>query len=529
METVIPPDSSAFGRSNVKALNTEDEKTIGPKSWIVVCVMALLCFFIITVAIFILSHQSLRLDEAQSLWQSARSPAGILKIIAQDVHVPLFGLMLHFWMLVFGNGVAVARVMSLALFIAAVPAVYLLASLAFNKKIGLFSAVLIALSPFLNWYGSEIRMYSLLTLLTVINQYFFLAWFRFQQNTNHKPFSQTGIWTGYGISALLGIYTHYFFWLILLTQGVFYLIFSKQFPKHTFRNLSITATGLAVSISPWLYYVKRLNMISNSEPLLIKPTTVDLFNAFSQFIFGFHDDHVNTLIVSLWPLAVLFIFLGVRKHAKISPQTVYFFMSAFLPIAVTFIVSIFYRPVFLTRYLIFTTPSLFIFFAWFFDTYPKKTSTLLKSILVIAMIATFVLQIKDVGTPVKENYEQASWYIGTRASAQDIIVLSAPFTVYPFEYYYKGPSSIQTLPLWERFKPGPIPPFIEDEFPPQVESLAKTHQNIWLLLSYDQGYEQKLKYYFDSHYKKIDEQHFSSGLYLYVYETRQKEKFMTAQ
>ena len=44
----------------------------------------------IVVSFFFLMHESLRLDEAQSLWPSSRSFGGVLYIVAQDVHVPLY-------------------------------------------------------------------------------------------------------------------------------------------------------------------------------------------------------------------------------------------------------------------------------------------------------------------------------------------------------------------------------------------------------------------------------------------------------
>src|SRR5438128_2111892 len=69
----------------------------------------------VSFALFI--NQSLRLDEAQSLWQSARTPIGIVRLVAEDVHVPLYHILLHYWEVLFGNGVAVARMLSLAFFL----------------------------------------------------------------------------------------------------------------------------------------------------------------------------------------------------------------------------------------------------------------------------------------------------------------------------------------------------------------------------------------------------------------------------
>jgi mannosyltransferase len=249
-------------------------------------------------------------------------------------------------------------------------------------------------------------------------------------------------------------------------------------------------------------------------------TTINLFNTFSQFVFGFQGEHLNTLIVSLWPLTVLLVFLSLRKNQKIPPLTVYFFLAALLPVATAFLVSILLRPLFLTRYLILAAPSLFLFLAWLFDTYPKKISITLKSSLVIIMLFLLFNQAQSAQTPVKENYNEVVQYLNSNATAQDVLVISAPFTIYPIEYYYKGPAGMVTFPLWDRYKTGPIPEFNESAMPQDVEKIKSGHQKAYLILSYDQGYEYKLKYYFDTHFEKLEEKNFSPGLNLYVYKLR---------
>ena len=48
--------------------------------------------------LYYMFSQSIRLDEAQSIWVSTKSVMGILKTNGQDVQAPLYALVLHFWM-----------------------------------------------------------------------------------------------------------------------------------------------------------------------------------------------------------------------------------------------------------------------------------------------------------------------------------------------------------------------------------------------------------------------------------------------
>ena len=478
-----------------------------------------LIFLVALISLFFLSKQSLRLDEAQSLWQSSRTPAGILRVIAEDVHVPLYGLMLHFWEFLFGTSVFAVRMMSLLFFMAAIPLTYFVGKLAYNRTAGIYAAVLVAVSPFLNWYGNEIRMYSLMVAAGLANNYFFLQLFHQKENAE-KRVSFTKIWIGYILTAFIGIYTHYFFWLMLLTQGLFFLLYRRLFPQGSLKKFIFIAAGLLLTLSPWLYFVYHLGLIGNSTPLIFKPTSINLFNTFSQFLFGFQDDHLNTLIVSLWPLTVAFVFLSLRKNQKIPPQSVYFFLSAILPLALVFLISITLRPIFLTRYLIFTVPSLYLFLAWFLSAYPQKIAAGLKTLLVLGMVFMLINQAASADTPVKEDYQQAAALLNQETTAEDVVILSAPFTVYPVEYYYTGPAQLTTLPVWDRFKVGPIPPFNQQQMVADINNMKQDHNRAFLLLSYDQGYQKNIQQYFDANFQRLESHHLSPGMDLYVYKLK---------
>jgi mannosyltransferase len=498
------------------AVAADREKKIDFK---VLWTAVLLMLAVSLLSFFVLSRQSLRLDEAQSIWQSSHSPLGVLNVLSRDVHVPLYAMLLHFWQLFLGTGVFSGRMLSLLFFLLSIPAIYFFGREAYGKKVGLFAMVLLAVSPFANWYGSEMRMYSLLLLLTILNQYFYVKIYnagRIETPSDSLLYS----WWGYGLTALLGIYTHYFFWLVLLAQGLFFLFQFKSFPKHSFRKFCLTAILLVLAISPWLLFVRSQGGMNNQSPLLISPSTFDLFNVFSQFIFGFQDDHLNTIIISLWPLSVLLAFLSLRKKNNTPALNLFFIFASLLPILVALVVSIWFRPVFLARYLILSVPALYIFFAWFLSSFPPKIGRPLKVVLCAVMLLTLYQQAASAGTPVKENYRQAAEHLNTHAAAGDVVVLSAPFTIYPFEYYYSGPASISTLPLWDPYTIGAIPPFSQSRLPDEVSGIAESHQNIWLLLSYDQGYQEEVFTYFETHFQRLEHVNFSPGLNLYKYKVK---------
>lgn len=473
--------------------------------------LGLLMGGVAALAVVALFKQSLRLDEAQSLFQASRTPAGIFAVVGEDVHVPLYHLLLHFWQVFFGNGVEYARIMSLGFYLATIPTVFLLGRSVFGKSVGLFAAILFAISPFMNWYGSELRMYTLLTLFSVLSHYFFLKIYRGEGKRS---------WWFYGAVAVLGIYTHYFFAFVLLTQAIFYFLRRREFPDGSFKRFLIVAGVLVVAFSPWLAYVQSLGSASNTKPNLPTPDSTDVFSTFAQFLFGFPNDRLNALILSLWPITILFGFLALRTRRRVEPEVTYFLLAASLPIVGAFLVSVLYSPVYLTRYLIISLPPLYLFISWLIAGYAPRLANTARFGLVGLMVFMLGLQTFSPGVPVKQDYRAAADYLNEHTSPQDVVVVSAPFTVYPIEYYYTGHASLETLPIWDRTKAGAIPPFEAGKLPEQVKTANGTHRYAFLILSEDQGYEQEIRNYYEYNFQRIDERQLSPDLSLRVYQVR---------
>ena len=93
-------------------------------------------------------RNSIRLDEAQSLWQTNHSYGSLLRIIAEDVHVPLYHVLLRTWRLVLGPDIQTARLLSLLFLLAAVPVFYLVARKVLSTPWALFALVVFSCSPF---------------------------------------------------------------------------------------------------------------------------------------------------------------------------------------------------------------------------------------------------------------------------------------------------------------------------------------------------------------------------------------------
>ena len=498
--------TNPFKRSKINAPSTR-EYSLFQKRLFVVLTIGLSITGASLIALYLILNQGLRLDEAQTLWQSSHTLSGVIHTVALDVHVPLYHVIVHFWMFFFGNSVETVRLLSLLFFVLTIPVVYLIARFLLSRKWALLATVLFSFSPFMDWYAGEARMYTLLVLLASLNQYFFL-----------KILKRKKGWIGYGLTAVIGAYSHYFFLFTLLAEGIYFLVKRKQFAPKTFRRFVVVAVLVIAALSPWLYYVRSLGSASGTRPLLPTPSSVDFSNVYSQFLFGFQTDYVNTILLSSWPIVMLLALVAVRRTKKVSPEAGFIATMAALPVILAFVISLVITPFFLSRYMVSCVAPLLILIVWLFSQYKSGFARAASIALILITILGSVQQIRSPETPVKENYKEAVAYINENVVPQDLVVISAPFTIYPVEYYYTGSAQIQTLPKWDRTSAGAIPAFDESKLPEDVANYNKDHRYIYLLLSHDQGYEETIEQYYLKNFKQISSRSYSDDLTLYVYQ-----------
>lgn len=486
--------------------------------------MILLIGLSIVVNYLTVSNQSIRLDESQSLWAATKSVNEIFTWTSQDVHVPLYNLLLHFWIQIFGVSIVVARWLSYVFFIITLPVLYLAFRQVSNHRVSLLAVTIFALSPFILWYSDEARMYTLFAFSTGLNHFYFIKFY----NSNAKNGK-----LGYFLTTLLGLYSHYFFIFLLFTQAIYVfgtIYFLKQKDLTLKEKIKakkvilIRYIGImllaGIIFFPWVLFVFSNGGVVNTEPLIPTPTTYNIFQAFINFLFGFPSTQNQTLFISLWPLLVLLLFFIFTKRRSLHIQNRgYFLVTAFLPIVIVFAIS-FYRPIFLSRYLIFVTPSLFFVCAWMLLSYSKRVSRILVSTFLLLLVILLLNQNISNNTPVKEDYLGVASYLEQHATGSDVIAVSAPFTIYPIAFTYSGQASIATIPQWDMYSHGAIPSFSLPSMQQQLATYSQEYNRIYVVLSYDQGYQSKIQNYMDTHYKRIEKQQFSPGLEVDAYQLR---------
>lgn len=196
------------------------------------------------------ARSPLWLDEALSV-NIARLPLdaipGALKV---DGHPPLYYFLLHGWMDLFGQGSVAVRAFSGLWSVALIPLVWVAARRLGGQKVALFAVALLALSPFAIRYGTETRMYSMVSVLALV------GWLLVDDALRRPTKARLA---GIALVVALLLWTHYWAMWLLAAGGLALLVHGWR-AKREGRDRDVGATVRVVlsfvvgglAFLPWL-------------------------------------------------------------------------------------------------------------------------------------------------------------------------------------------------------------------------------------------------------------------------------------
>ncbi|HEY2200393.1 MAG TPA: glycosyltransferase family 39 protein [Solirubrobacteraceae bacterium] len=139
------------------------------------------------------------MDEGLSVGISSHSLLSIPSVLRHDGSPPLYYLMLHVWMSVFGSSESATHALSLVFALLCIPAGMWVAWSLFGRWAAAIALVLFALNPFLTAYGQETRMYSLMAFLGLLATLGFIQGFIYRRR---------GYLILFTVCQVLMLYTH---------------------------------------------------------------------------------------------------------------------------------------------------------------------------------------------------------------------------------------------------------------------------------------------------------------------------------
>ena len=424
--------------------------------WLILAIVALAAFL----RFFNLGSESIWLDEAFSVHAAETSLASIVqKSISADVHPPLYNLLLHFWVLIFGQSEAAVRSLSACFGIISVLLLYKVGRVLFDRQVGLIASILMAISAFSIAYSQETRAYCLLLLLTLISFLILIKILKADKPGKIHLFF-------YSLTNIVLCYTHIFGLFVVGAQVLYFLLFRRRYTKSQLTFWGAQAVTL-VGFSPWVYVlvtktfqdsIQSLNWIPEPSFQIVARSLGSLSGA------GYLWLPLGVLLM----LVLLFLCLAGMFYSPkaqqqrasevpqqstkpmslatslAEPRTALLLIWFFFPLIISLILSFAIRPIFVSRYLIEITPALYLLAARGIDNIDSSVA----SRTARKNAATFTLGLYNYyAHPHKAQWGEATNFIEQESRAGDIVVIYPDYDQLPFNYYRKGDTEITVMPF----------------------------------------------------------------------------------
>lgn len=380
--------------------------------------MIILILFLGLILRVVLINQSLWLDEAAQVIESARPLSSQLSI-AGDFQPPLFHLLLHFWMKL-GTSEIWMRILTVLISIFSIYLFYKIGEKLINRSFALLTSFLFVLNPFAVYYAQELRPYPLTVLVSLI--------------------AIRGIVSNSAVLVILGLtlflYTTYFAPFFILSLFVYFYFWQKKRFKWFSKNVIVSF----VLFFPWLpSFLEQLRIgssLTSSLPGWAEAVSTPVIKAipliFAKFFLG-RITIDNKVIYALVVFSLIsgFVYLAFKGYKN--KQFSLFGSLFFLPLIFAFATS-FFLPVIEPKRLLFVLP----FFIAIVGLGIHYLPSLIKRVALFFVVFASLYGLFSYYTQPRfqrEHWREAVSFVETKGDGSQLALFSFPQAFAPYLWY----------------------------------------------------------------------------------------------
>jgi mannosyltransferase len=356
-------------------------------------------------------------DEAITTGIASHSLSAIPGVLRHDGSPPLFYLLLHVWISVFGASETATHWLSVVFGLLCIPAGTWAAWSLFGRRAGLYAAVLFAFSTFLTAYATETRMYELMALLGILETAAFLHAFVYRRR---------GYLIMFAICQALMLYTHG--WGIFFGVGTVLALIPiwrvSDDRRGIVKDAVMAYVGAGILFLPWLpnFIYQATHTGAPWAPTIRFGVPVLL----SRDLLGSDRITVALLVAIVIGLAPLF----TKRYRRSRDGTVMW--SIITLIAGTLIVAWLasqITPAFVARYMAPILAGILLLAAW------GAARSGIVGLVAIALMVLFVVHISSYSPKYKSDMRDISGEITPLLHKGDLVVNAQPDST-PLAWYY---------------------------------------------------------------------------------------------
>ena len=374
-------------------------------------------------------------DEGSSLMLSDYSLPGIWFHAAHDVHPPLYFMLLHGWIALFGDSLVSIRTLSVLPGIATVLLGIWLVRLIATQRAALLAGLLLALLPIAVRYSQEVRMYSLLGMWLIAATIALVYWVKAPHKSRYLAV--------YTVLMAAAFYTHYFTAFCVIAHWLYLLLSGRSTGWLIKRPAWWLANAVIVLLFlPWLPglidLLQHMDELKAGGDVGWEPAVEarSLPAMMWQFLLQDEGDNLPWPLFWLAPVSLCagIVWMAVRDA---TPNKFRMLVATYtlVPILAIFALS-FISPLFIERYLMFAALGLPLLAGIAIDHLLKHRRALAIALLAL-FIGTETVGLRSNFSDEADHFDRLVERVNQQFQPGDRIVVSDLFWYFSYVYYNK--------------------------------------------------------------------------------------------
>lgn len=352
------------------------------------------------------------LDEPFSIYHAQFNPREIVTFLSNYNNPPLYELILHYWIKLFGIEPLAIRVLPALFSVFASVSLYFLGKKHFSLLTGITAALILSFSNLSQSYAHDCRVYSLFLLLSILSMNVFLSLIKTSSRRYLLLFT---------LISTLNIYAHYFAIILLALQGLSVILFYRK----SLKSFIVCSSFIFILFFPHIFVlVERFTRSASNGTWVKQPEGIEsLYN----MLWSFCNQPLTTVFAIV--LFIVSIVLIKRSEPEMKCILLWFIIPVFGIFAMSFKI-----PMYLDRYLIFSAPAFYLLLASVPEQLVQSTRIRITFSAVIVMAFLFSFQTYSWA---ERKAGAAISYVKQRHSNGSIVIINPSEFIETFSYHYK--------------------------------------------------------------------------------------------
>jgi len=467
---------------------------------------------------------------------------------------PLYYLLLRGWVALAGTSEYGMRFFSLTFGVLCVVLVYVLGRRLFDRPTGLLAALLLATSPYLTWYGQEVKMYTLVPALAL------LAIYGLRRAVSQSKGGGWRWWAATVAATSLAFYAHILAALLIPVQLLLYFIWWPQ-ARNRWRGALISLICLTLPYLPLLDWQAPLLLQERDTgfPAYTLGKMVEtLLNGWSLGLLGWGQRWGVVLMGALaaWGLTgPLFLpppsplLLEGREGRGRNRFALMCWLL--IPLLIVWFISL-RQPLFTDRYLVWAAPAFYLLTTLGLASFLRLDDwgRWVTVVLAVAILLLNTVNLwRQATTPIKSDFRAAAAYIaGYRLPDEpiahqphsetydftcylplvasdccgfnDLIIFQIPYGKHTFDYYFPQDEYPWAEGLYTNHRAADGSFLMgEREVARHMQEMTAGHDAIWLVATEVETWDERglVQAWLEANRERADEAHFMRvDVYRYV-------------